>query len=115
MLGVSQGKAKAKAKRAKRAAEREGVEEIDDEPTPADRLRVFVVAGLLLLLAAGLAFLAFHPSEALSAFDGAPWLELSLGALALGLALVPGWNLARRVVRVVLILAAFGSSRSRAS
>ena len=107
VLGVSQGKAKAKAKRAKRAAEREGVPEIDDEESPVDRLRVRVVAGLLLLLAARLGYLAFRPSAALAAFDGAPWLELSLGALALGLALVPGWSLARTIVRAVLILAAF--------
>jgi hypothetical protein len=106
-LGVSTGRAKAKAKRAKKAAERDGALELDDEPTAVDRLRVRVVAGLLLLLAAGLGFLAYRPSEALSAFDGAPWLELSLGALALGLALVPGWNLARNIVRIALILAAF--------
>ena len=66
-----------------------------------------VVCALLLLLAAGLGFLAFRPSEALSAFDGAPWFEIALGALALGLALVPGWDLARKLVRIVLILAAF--------
>jgi hypothetical protein len=104
-LGVSQGKAKAKKK--KKEAEREEIEEFDDEPTPVDRLRVRVVCALLLLLAAGLGFLSFHPSEALSAFDGAPWLELALGALALGLALLPGWDLARTLVRIVLILAAF--------
>jgi hypothetical protein len=108
VLGVSMGKAKAKAARAKKAAEREGIEEWDDdEPTAVDGLRVRVVAGLLLLVAAGLGYLAFRPSEALSAFDGAPWLEIALGALAFGLALVPGWNLARKLVRIGLILAAF--------
>ena len=104
-LGVSRGKAKASRK--KKAAEREEIEEFDDEPTAVDRLRVRVVCALLLLLAAGLGLLTFRPSEALSAFDGAPWLELALGALALGLALVPGWDLARTLVRIVLMLAAF--------
>ena len=107
VLGVSTGRAKAKAARAKKAQEREGTLEPDEEPTAVDHLRVRVVAGLLLLLAAGLGFLAWRPSEALSAFDGAPWLEIALGALALGLALVPGWDLARKLVRIVLILAAF--------
>jgi hypothetical protein len=106
-LGVSRGKAKAKAARAKKAAEREGLEELDDEPTAVDRLRVRVVCTLLLLAAAGLGLLAFRPSEAASAFDGAPWLEMALGALALGLALVPGRDLARKLVRLALILAAF--------
>jgi hypothetical protein len=105
-VGVSLGKSKAKA-RAKKAAEREELEEFDDEPSAIDRVRLRVVCALLLLAAAGLGFLAFRPSEAFSAFDGAPWLEMALGALALGLALVPGWNVARKLVRIVLILAAF--------
>jgi hypothetical protein len=105
-VGVSRGKSKAKA-RAKKAAEAEELEAFDDEPSAVDRVRLRVVCALLLLAAAGLGFLAFRPSEAFSAFDGAPWLEMALGALALGLALVPGWNLARKLVRIVLILAAF--------
>jgi len=113
-LGVSRGKAKTSRKK-KKEAEREEIEEFDDEPTAVDRLRVRVVCAVLLLLAAGLGFLSFHPSEAPSAFD---WLEspeekvrlfrqMALGAVALGLALVPGWDLARTLVRIVLVLAAF--------
>jgi hypothetical protein len=106
VLGASSSKAKAKARK-KKKAEAEELDELDDEPSGIDRWRVRVVCGVLLLVAAGLGFLAYRPTEALSAFDGAPWLQLALGALALSLALVPGWNLARRLVRVVLILAAF--------
>lgn len=106
-LGISSTKSKAKASRARKAAERAELEELDDEPSAVDRLRVRVVCALLLLLAAGLGFLAFRPGEALSAFDGAPWFELALAALALGLALLPGWDLARKLTRVALILAAF--------
>jgi hypothetical protein len=105
-VGVSRPKAKKKG-RSKQADEPQAEAEWDDEPTALDRVRLRVVCALLLLAAAGLGFLAFRPSEAFSAFDGAPWLEMALGALALGLALVPGWNLARKLVRIVLILAAF--------
>ncbi len=108
-LGVSRPKAKSKSKAAlaKEAAEREAEAEFDDEPTAVDRLRVKVVCALLLLAAAGFGYLAFRPTDALSAFDGAPWLEMALGALALGLALVPGRDLPRNIVRVVLVVLAF--------
>jgi hypothetical protein len=105
-LGVSRTKAKAKGRK-KKEAEQEEFEEWDDGPGVIDRTRVRVVCALLLVAAAGLGFLAYRPGEALSTFDGAPWLEMALGALALGLALLPGWDLARRLVRVALILAAF--------
>ena len=42
------------------------------------------------LAAAAFGVLAWRPAEAPPAFDGAPWLQLALGALALGLALLPG-------------------------
>jgi hypothetical protein len=104
-VGVARPKAKTRKK--KEAELEPEAEWTDDEPTAVDRVRVKAVGAVLLLAAAALGYLAFRPSEALSAFDGAPWLEIALGALALGLALIPGWNLARRLVRVVLILAAF--------
>ena len=92
----------------KRQEEDEAEAEVfDDEPSAVDRMRVKVVGGLLLLAAAGFGLLAWRPGAALSAFDGAPWLQLALGALALGLALIPGWQLTRNLVRIVLILAAF--------
>jgi hypothetical protein len=78
-----------------------------EEPTAADLWRVRAAGGLLLLAAAALGALAWRPAEAPPAFDGAPWLQLALGALALGLALLPGWDLARRGVRVALLLVAF--------
>jgi hypothetical protein len=66
-----------------------------------------LLAGVfLLLLAAVFGWLAWRPANAHPALDGAPWLELALGALGLGLALLPGWNLARQGVRLVLLLAA---------
>ena len=108
LKGVLGSRPKAAAKSRKRQQEEEPEPEpYDDEPSPIDGLRVKVVGALLLVVAAGLAYLAFRPSGALSAFDGAPWLQLALGALALGLALIPGWPLARKLVRIVLMLAAF--------
>ena len=79
-----------------------------EDPTPLDRWRVRVVGALLLVAAAAFGALAWRPADASPAFDGAPWLQMALGTLALGLALLPGWDLGRRIVRVALLLVAFG-------
>jgi len=79
----------------------------DEGPTSADLLRVRLVGGLLLVASAAFAALAWRPALASPTFDGAPWPQVALGALALGLALLPGWDLARRGVRIVLLLVAF--------
>jgi hypothetical protein len=77
-----------------------------DEPSAADAWRLRSI-GVLMLFAAGVfGFLAWRPEHAAPTFDGAPWRPVALGTLALGLALLPGWNLARRGVRLVLLLAA---------
>jgi hypothetical protein len=102
-----QSKAKTKARRARDEDDEGETETFDDEASTLDGVRIKAVGIVLLLVAAGFAYLAFRPTEALSAFDGAPWLQLGLGALALGLAVIPGWGFARNLVRVVLILAAF--------
>ena len=72
-----------------------------------DRLRILAVGIVLLAVAAAFGYLTWRPERALPALDGAPWLQLALGALALGLALLPGWDFARRAVRIVLLLVAF--------
>jgi hypothetical protein len=78
-----------------------------EEPTPLDVWRVRAVSGLLLAMAGAFLVLAWRPAEASPAFDGAPWLQVALGTLALGLALMPGWDLGRRIVRGALLLVAF--------
>lgn len=78
-----------------------------EEPTAVDSWRVRVVGVLLLVVAAAFALLARRPDLAAPAFDGVPWLQVALGTLALGLALLPGWDLGRRVVRALLLLLAF--------
>ncbi len=72
-----------------------------------DRWRTGGVGVLLLGIAGVLAVPAFRPYEALPPLDRAPWPQIALACLALGLALLPGWGLARRIVRVLLFLAAF--------
>jgi len=103
-LGASRSKAAARANRARRATA-EPVEAV--EAAGVDRSRVRVVGFFLLVAAAAFGYLAWRPAEAAPGLDGAPWLQLALGALALGLALQLGWDLVRRGVQVVLFLAAF--------
>jgi hypothetical protein len=105
-LGASRRKAASPSGRA-RSARSEAEPAGADEPTAVDLWRVRIVGILLLATAAAFAWLAWHPAEASPAFDGAPWLQVALGVLALGLALLPGWTLARRGVRIVLLLVAF--------
>ena len=96
--------------RSRTAAPRQGSAEPlagEEEPTAVDRWRIRATAGLLVLVAAGLGLLAWRPEAVLSAFDGAPWLRIALGALALALALLPGRQLGRRLVRGLLLLGAF--------
>jgi hypothetical protein len=105
-LGVSRPKGGARRARAARDEE-EPSAAVAGESTSVDLLRVRFVGVLLLVAAAAFAYLAWRPAQASPTFDGAPWPQIALGALALGLALLPGWDLARRVVRIALLLVAF--------
>jgi GYF domain 2 len=108
-LGATRSKAASRRARAREAE----VESADfeyaeaGEPTAADLWRVRVVGILLIVAAAVFGLLAWRPEYAAPAFDGAPWRPVALGTLALGLALLPGWSLARRGVRLALLLVAF--------
>src|SRR5262245_9215574 len=65
------------------------------------------LAGVLFfVLALGVGFLAWKPESTLPAFDGAPWLEIALGLLALALATIPGWEIGRKLTRVIALLGA---------
>jgi hypothetical protein len=102
------GASRPKAARAGRGRAAEpALLESEGEPSALDRSRVRLVGFALIAAGAGLGFLAWRPAEAAPGLDGAPWAQVALGALALGLLLLPGWNLARRVVRIVLLLVAF--------
>jgi hypothetical protein len=75
----------------------------DDETRPA-RWRSAVAAVLFLALAAGAVFALFSPDRFVPALRRAPWREIALGAAGLGLLLLPGWELARRLVRVLVLV-----------
>lgn len=74
---------------------------------PQDRWRMVAAGVLLIVFGVLLASAAFSPSQVLPALEAVPWLQLALGFLALGLALLPGWPLSRRIVRALVCLAAF--------
>ncbi len=110
---VAQAPAKAKGKKAARASASAASVERDEPEYEAgsifddpDRLRVRVAGVLFLLAAAAVGFLSFRPENATADLDGAPWLEIALGLLVCALALLPGWDLGRKLVRVLAVLAA---------
>jgi GYF domain 2 len=66
-----------------------------------------VLAGIwLLIVAVGAALLVFMPQRWLPVLEETPWREIALGTAALGLSLIRGWELARKVVRSLLLVAA---------
>jgi len=60
---------------------------------------------LLLVVAAGTAYLHWHPEDAVSPLDRAPFWAIALGLLASALALLPGWEMSRRGVRLLALVA----------
>jgi hypothetical protein len=92
-----------------RRAEQDQAEEEYDADAPPGRWRT-IVASLLLLLAGGAAgVLAFRPQLWTPRLAGAPWQEIALGLVALGLLLLPGWNLGRMLVRLMAVLGAIAA------
>jgi len=109
-IGVTRPKAASRRGRSRKAEAEVGPADVSyagaDEPAAADVWRVRAVGIAMLFAAALFGLLAWRPEYAVPAFDGAPWRPVALGTLALGLALLPGWNLARRGVRLALLLVA---------
>jgi hypothetical protein len=77
-----------------------------DVPEPS-RWRTHVAGALLLLLSAVLGYFAFRPRHVRVEIQDAPWTEIALVFVALGLALVAGWEAGRKVVRVAAFVLAF--------
>jgi hypothetical protein len=69
--------------------------------------RTIVAGGLFFFGAVVAGLFAFKPERWVPALDAVPWREIVLGQLVLGLALIRGWDLGRRIVRVVVLLLAF--------
>jgi hypothetical protein len=71
-----------------------------------DRWRLHVASGILLVLALAAALAAVWPDRVRPDLDGAPWVQTALALFALALLLARGWDLGRRAVRAVALLAA---------
>jgi hypothetical protein len=61
---------------------------------------------LLVLAAAGAVFWALLPARFVRELHDVPWWPIASGLLAAGLLLLPGWELARTLVRILALLAA---------
>jgi hypothetical protein len=77
-----------------------------DVPEPS-RWRTQVAGALLLVLAAVLGYFAFRPQNARVELQDARWTEIALLFVAMGLALVAGWEAGRKIVRVAAFALAF--------
>jgi hypothetical protein len=67
------------------------------------------VAGIILMAAAvGAAYVVHEPARFVAGVRAAPWREMALGALALGLVLVSGREAMRKLVRAVVLVLTFG-------
>jgi hypothetical protein len=78
------------------------------ETAPTQRWRTVLAAALLMLAACGSGYLSLFPERWLASLRVAPWREIALGFLAMGLALVRGWELTRKLVRALMVLLSFG-------
>jgi hypothetical protein len=66
------------------------------------------VAGVLFLaLAPAALYFDFQPNAWIANLEGAPFREIALGFAAFGLALLPGWDLARKIVRIGTLVVLF--------
>jgi hypothetical protein len=67
------------------------------------------VAGMILMaVAVGSAYVVGEPGRFVAGLRAAPWREIALGALGLGILLVSGREAMRKLVRVVVLLSSFG-------
>jgi len=78
------------------------------EAAPTQRWRIVLAAALLLSAACGSGYLAVFPERWLASLRVAPWREIALGFLAMGLALVRDWELTRKLVRALMVVLSFG-------
>ena len=58
-------------------------------------------------MAAGAGYFAMYPDRWLPALRQAPWREIALGQVVLGLLLLRGWEPGRKIVRVLVFLLTF--------
>jgi hypothetical protein len=87
-------------------AQRPGPAQWDEQR--GQRWRTYLAAALFLAAAVGAGYFMLFPERWLPSLRRAPWRELALGLAALGLLLVRGWELARRVVRILVLVLTWG-------
>jgi hypothetical protein len=91
-----------------RSADAEAEEVYDGEAVyDPQRWRIFVAAALVFGVAAGAGYFWLHPDQWLPALRPAPWREIALGLVAIGLLLVTGSDPMRKVARVLVFLLTF--------
>jgi len=76
-----------------------------DVPDPS-RWRTPLAGVLLLLLAAVVGYFAYKPQDTRIELQDAPWTQIALSVVVLGLALLPGWEAARKIVRIAVFVLA---------
>ena len=69
--------------------------------------RLYLASALFFLIGAGGAYFALFPSRWLPALRQAPWREIALVQVLLGLMLVRGWEPMRKAARVLVFLLTF--------
>jgi hypothetical protein len=86
----------------------EADEEVEEYYDPGPQTwRIFVASALFFLVAAGAGYFAMYPDRWLPALRQAPWREIALGQVVLGLLLIRGWEPGRKIVRVLVFLLTF--------
>ncbi|HUG54264.1 MAG TPA: hypothetical protein VMR21_11715 [Vicinamibacteria bacterium] len=86
-----------------RRKEEDGAAGADDPQT----WRTYTASALFFAIAAGAGYFALYPERWLPALAAAPWREIALGHVLLGLILVRGWTPMRKVARVLVFLLTF--------
>jgi len=87
-------------------ARRTGDFDEETEVRGPQRWRTRLAGVLLVLAAAGVGFWALLPARFVRELHDVPWWPITGGLLAAGLLLLPGWEVARTLVRVLALLAA---------
>ena len=70
----------------------------------ADHWATSLAGALLLVAAAAMGYLHLHPQDAAPPLDRAPFWAIALGLVAAALALLPGWEMSRKIVRLLAVV-----------
>ena len=85
----------------------ESAEEELEEPAGPQTWRTYAASALFFLGAVGAGYFVLNPDRWLPALRQAPWREIALGFVLLGLLLVRAWEPMRKLTRVLVFLLTF--------